>query len=1441
MSLLDDLAEAGGLAPPSAQGPVAQRLPLLPIAHRLLRPEGVGVDPSLRPDPALRVQCCQVLAGAVGRASIEALVAALDDRNHLVREAAVQALSTSAAHPGHGLRLVHAAAHARADVRRAALGLDALPASLLTLLLADPRLRDDARVRLVQRAAREPALGAAIIRGRRQGLIDDDDARAALLALPWSQAGLILRALPMAQAPDAAVAASAPALLQHATSGFDDALVDVVGLIGGDEKVAEALASAARRRALDEGDLLRLAVAVAIAALTTPAGMSARLFAVAAVGAPVVLALEGIELSMRKAAARLLVDVAVPRHEDPLALLAQDPVLLQGTDYDVDAVAGVLCLCTERGYERLAAALSIDKLARSFSTCPTPTLLSTPPSQASDRRDYLEVIEQVLRHWRLAPPSAAVIADVAIALPFDGRRLLDALGSLGAGTVLAVLTAIVDREGTERPVDEKRLNRTAEILCCQLDIPAAAGLFRVVATSQRGRGARAVVRGLCSHLAITAIADIVDGMLETHRSALLPLLLDECRPVSDGLSGVHLRPRSATLGALRARDGGDPRVLTPDEGRVLSVLADGHLPAALLQATVAGAIRGVADVVLSRRSVPRNVDVAAAILASHDPISTTGRALAVTLGGPTNTEREALMTALRTHFASSALPLAARLFLIDDDDHALRLERDVLTAPGGMKAMIELALALPAPLDAALWRALASILRQARYADADVYGRLLDARAVALLLDLQRNDAGLLPHEPHARAAADELLQHAAPALAKAAPATTLTAPPSPSTHRWADALLAEQPDALVALLKTLDLDQQERLIASALLWGVVSTDRLLFLLSRTSRVRSTPLVLEALRVVDGAAALTPLVRLVPLRLTTLSAVERLRDLFSWGARQSVVIVGRTLGMSLIGDGLGYTRLKGHRVFVNPLPLLMGEEGGVDVVKGLIVHELGHHRYHASDDALLVWEQARTERLHKLLNLVADEHLERNLRARSARFGDPLKVLAAHAFQHMQKEVDVDVVVQAMGARAFAVLSAKRLGVARRPGAVGLDIGSALSVLEKLGSSFSRFMRALRMGLGDRYDDDKVRQALALFGSAGPRSGRAHGTPFRSSTMAELMNIARRLREIFADETRLLDAFDLHQLTEGSPDEIVGDGGVDIDELGRAVAEPKARTRVKSKPSAARGRRMSAGRVLNDSDDDDYEPITHIERVGFDAAAHRILADRVRRISQRLRQTLLQLGRNLVIERRRLSGRRVDKTALLGAVLRGDPRLLVSRRTLPAADLFLAVIIDCSGSMEGDNLERARLFAAVIAEAARGLRGVDARFFGFTDETLFDAGDARRCAVSSLVSDGGNNDAAALFHVAQVARRSRRRTRLLVMISDGSPTECSVTALSNLVVRLTRQGFLCAQVAVEELEDICFPHHLLLDSDDLDGAVKGFAAVVERLVLLGTGRPSQPR
>ena len=119
----------------------------------------------------------------------------------------------------------------------------------------------------------------------------------------------------------------------------------------------------------------------------------------------------------------------------------------------------------------------------------------------------------------------------------------------------------------------------------------------------------------------------------------------------------------------------------------------------------------------------------------------------------------------------------------------------------------------------------------------------------------------------------------------------------------------------------------------------------------------------------------------------------------------------------------------------------------------------------------------------------------------------------------------------------------------------------------------------------------------------------------------------------------------------------------------------------------------------------------------------------------------------------------------------------------------------------------------------RPLPGVEARFFGFTDSTIYDAATRTDCHVIALETDGGNNDAAALYHAANVALASQKRAKVLIMISDGLPTECSVAALKGLVIELTkRRNIVCAQVAVRKLDEVGFPNYVVLDDSELDVA-----------------------
>lgn len=554
-------------------------------------------------------------------------------------------------------------------------------------------------------------------------------------------------------------------------------------------------------------------------------------------------------------------------------------------------------------------------------------------------------------------------------------------------------------------------------------------------------------------------------------------------------------------------------------------------------------------------------------------------------------------------------------------------------------------------------------------------------------------------------------------------------------------------------------------------------------------------------------------------------------DIFAWGVRRGRELTGRLFRVHMTwrrGD-YGHTYLDSNSIHVTPLPVLRGDKNGRDVVEALILHEFGHHMYHRGTEKQRVWQRATKEGLGHLLNLVADEHLERNLRATRSEYGDRLKRLASYAFQHQSREMNVDQLLLMLGASSFDAMSHQPLEVAYDGRCVKIVSGEILRELERIGNPFARFVRALRQGLGNRHDDPIVEEALGLFRNR-----------FRHSDMERLYAITKRLQELFGIDAKMAEQFGGHETIKGdNRDAAIHGEDIDDDEVQREIErilDPKQLDKMgRGADDGGKPRKLA----VNVIDDHAFEKITNIERVAPDPEAHRRIALEIRRHSDRVRHYFEQMGLNYVPRRARIRGRAFDKTRVQAVVIRRDPRMLVARELTITTDLFIGVVIDCSGSMRtGESMDKAHRFGVLLAEAIRGLSNVEARFFGFTDKVIYDAGDEKQCAVAALQAGGGNNDAAALFHAANVAERSRRRSKLLVMISDGLPTQCSAVALRALAERLTRRkGILCAQVAVRPLAEVCFPHYVEIKSGDpLDVAVRRFGEIVMGLTKRALGR-----
>ncbi|HEY4176102.1 MAG TPA: vWA domain-containing protein [Kofleriaceae bacterium] len=554
------------------------------------------------------------------------------------------------------------------------------------------------------------------------------------------------------------------------------------------------------------------------------------------------------------------------------------------------------------------------------------------------------------------------------------------------------------------------------------------------------------------------------------------------------------------------------------------------------------------------------------------------------------------------------------------------------------------------------------------------------------------------------------------------------------------------------------------------------------------------------------------------------SRMRAVAEVFAWGVRRGVELTGRLMRFHLTSEqkDLGYTFLTGNQIYVSALPMLRGEPNGVDVVEGLVLHELGHHVYHRGEEPEAIWKRAHAEGLGHLLNLIADEHLERNLRGVEPEYGDRLKRLGAYAFQHAPQEMKVTSLLQSLRGSSARALIGTELEVAFDEESVRLRRGAILSQLEKHGHPLARFSRALRMNLGNRYADPLVAAALDLI----PKD-------LKRLSMMEMYELTKKLAEMFGGATACAKVFGgAEGLEFGERDDDVFSGGVDD-----AILQKEVERILDPNQAKGSGKKAPDRLAINVNPDEQFAHIMDVRRVQGDKGKHRELVTEVARHSTRLRQHLDDLGLRWLPVKARTKGHALDRGRLRPLITHGDPRILQARTPIRRTDLFLGTLIDCSGSMQaGQNIERAKKFAVLIAEAVRDLPGVDARFFGFTDTVIFDAGDARTCEVTALAADGGNNDAAALYHVASVAASSQKRARVLVMISDGLPTQCSVAALRGLVTTLTkRKGMVCAQVAVRKLEEECFPHHVLLDDAQVDTAVAKFGRMIGDLTRRALG------
>jgi hypothetical protein len=565
-----------------------------------------------------------------------------------------------------------------------------------------------------------------------------------------------------------------------------------------------------------------------------------------------------------------------------------------------------------------------------------------------------------------------------------------------------------------------------------------------------------------------------------------------------------------------------------------------------------------------------------------------------------------------------------------------------------------------------------------------------------------------------------------------------------------------------------------------------------------------------------------------------------------WGSELGQELLGKSVAVRRYYSGLGRTRaahvLDKVEVEVSEAPVTSGHPHGEDIMRGLVLHEIGHHladigvRGHKTTRGI-----ARSEGIDIIYDILCDERLERKLRSRRPQWGIYFDRLAAYAFAQDVHRVPLKEYARLAQSTPKAVLQAiqrghlpGRLVPSLRAGRTPVVILREKDILTIPNAvpPLTAFLSCLRGGFDPHlHPNPCVAAAMAQV----PRN-------LKDLSHGELLRLARQIAEIlWGTAPRGDEKEQLQQRLREFPHALRGLQRMleRMERIGRlpdalksSMPPPIRQDTPVPAPTGSdfSSPSSSSSGTLNLNPEQDFPPLTKEHTLPYEPERYAEVVARIRQHTRRLRSYLEQLSTRTLEEYATRRGQRLDLAQARKIAYHSTPNLLVFSHEERHPDLYLGVLIDRSSSMKGERLESAKAFAVLVAESAKGISGIEGHITAFDGEAFYLLGDFHRTSVTSLTADDGNNDAGALARAAELALRSRKRNKLLVMISDGAPAQCTFASLQNLVARLTRDHRIrCAQVAVAALGAVAFPHYVDVSRYSMDEAVARFGNLLLRL------------
>ncbi len=225
-----------------------------------------------------------------------------------------------------------------------------------------------------------------------------------------------------------------------------------------------------------------------------------------------------------------------------------------------------------------------------------------------------------------------------------------------------------------------------------------------------------------------------------------------------------------------------------------------------------------------------------------------------------------------------------------------------------------------------------------------------------------------------------------------------------------------------------------------------------------------------------------------------------------------------------------------------------------------------------------------------------------------------------------------------------------------------------------------------------------------------------------------------------------------------------------------------------------------------DMETDWFVQVDNVQPIEADQKLLAEMMPEVHALAQQLRPYLERCGRQTIDREDQPDGFDLIEEAELALV--GESSIFINDDTVPRASVHFEVALDCSTSMTsatqslqpGEKFILGKFFALVLEQAVINLPGVSARFWGFTDKVIYDCGGPGEGRITGLTIGGGNNDAAMLWHMGQSAAASGKDIKILLMLSDGQPSDCSWLSLRNLVLKFEQEGMIPWNFALDVIK-----------------------------------------